>query len=126
MMQGSLQKGLSKILDTVETVFVSYEDKKIVVSEWLKIGMSGVGWVWIFKHLPEISEDMQTAEEEEFKTMMEVLKSEFDIPQDTIEVVIEHALSIILNFLAMLDLKAKNGGGLAVTSWLEDKNVSIS
>lgn len=124
MMQGNLKKALSKILDTVETVFVAYEDKKIVVTEWLKIGMSGVAWVWIFKHFPEIKADMDVAEEEEFKTMMEELKEEFDIPQDTLEMVIEHSLSIVLNFLAMLDLKAKNDGS-TVTSWLGGRDVSI-
>lgn len=123
-MQGNLKKALSKILDTVETVFVAYEDKKIVVTEWLKIGMSGVAWVWIFKHFPEIKADMDVAEEEEFKTMMEELKEEFDIPQDTLEMVIEHSLSIVLNFLAMLDLKAKNDGS-TVTSWLGGRDVSI-
>lgn len=124
MMQGNLQKGLSKILETVETVFVAYEDKKINLMEWLKIGTTGVAWVWIFKHLVEIKADLESATEEDFKSMVEVLKEEFDIPQDGIEIVIEHALSIILNFLAMLDLKSKDQPTASI-KWLDDKKNSI-
>lgn len=98
----NLEKALTKVLQTVETVAKAYEDKKIVVTEWIKIGGSAVLWTWIFKNLDKIKADMDNATEEGMNVMIENLKVKFDIPQDQMEEVLEQALSIILNFLVMV------------------------
>jgi hypothetical protein len=107
----NLTKALSKILDTVETVFKAYEDKKVNVSEWIKIGASAVGWIWIFKHLPEIKVDINNATEEGYNVLMETLKAEFDIPQDKFEDYFENALGVVVKLLILVDLfKMKKNG----------------
>jgi len=98
----NLEKALEKVLSTVETVAKAYEDKKIVPMEWIKIGGSAVMWTWIFKHLPEIKADMDTATEAGVTEMIERLKVKFDIPQDKLEEAIEQALSVVLIFLVMV------------------------
>jgi hypothetical protein len=98
----NLEKALEKVLSTVETVAKAYEDKKIVPMEWIKIGRSAVMWTWIFKHLPEIKADMDTATEAGVTEMIERLKVKFDIPQDKLEEAIEQALSVVLIFLVMV------------------------
>lgn len=103
----NLKKAIGKVLATTEAVAKSYEDKKIVMTEWIKIGASAVGWTWIFKHIPEIKADFDSATEEGIVKMVEELKAEFDIPQDKLEEIIEEALQIILTFIVMLDLAKK-------------------
>lgn len=98
----NLEKALEKVLSTVETVAKAYEDKKIVPMEWIKIGGSAVMWTWIFKHLPEIKADIDTATEAGVTEMIERLKVKFDIPQDKLEETIEQALSVVLIFLVMV------------------------
>lgn len=98
----NLHNGLSKVLSTITQVAKAYEDKKIIWSEWLKIGATVIGWIWLFKHLTEIKADIDTATEQSMSAMMEQIKVEFDIPQDALEETIEQALSIILTILTMV------------------------
>jgi len=106
-----LHKGLGKVLGTVEKVAIAYEDKKIVWTEWAGIGLTAVGWIWIFKNLPAIQEDLKSATEETMTALIEEIRVEFDIPQDKLEETIEQALSIILLFLAMLENKSLQNVG---------------
>lgn len=103
----NLKKALSRVLATTSVVAKSYEDKKIVMTEWIKIGASAVGLTWVFKHLPEIKVDIDNATEESINKMMEELKVSFDIPQDKLEEVIEEALHILLTFITMIDTAKK-------------------
>jgi hypothetical protein len=103
----NLKKALSRVLATTSTVAKAYEDKKIVMTEWIKIGASSVGLTWVFKHLPEIEADLANATEEGINKMMEELKLEFDIPQDKLEEVIEEGLHILLTFITMTGVLKK-------------------
>ena len=103
----NLKKALSRVLATTSVVAKAYEDKKIIMTEWIRIGASAVGLTWVFKHLPEIEVDLANATEEGVNKMMEELKIEFDIPQDKLEEVIEEGLHILLTFITMIDVVKK-------------------
>lgn len=101
----NLKDALLKILATITQVAKAYADGKIIWKEWIVIGTTIVGWVWIFKNLKAIKADIDTATEEGMKNLIEEIKIEFDIPQDEIEETIEHALSIVLLIFSMVGKK---------------------
>lgn len=98
----NLKSALRNVLETVSAVAVSLQDGKIVMSELIKIGYTAIGWMWIFKHLHDIKNDIDTSTEEGMKTMVEELKLEFDIPQEALENVIETSLSILLGLISLI------------------------
>jgi hypothetical protein len=102
----NLKKALSRVLHTFETIMKAYADKKISVGEWIGISYTGTAWIWIFKNLDLIFEDVKNAQEAPFQQMMEELKVEFDIPQDEFEERFEQALSLVMNIIVMVFGKA--------------------
>jgi len=98
----NLKKALSKVLNTFETIMKAYADKKISVGEWIGIFYTGIAWIWIFKNLDLIFEDVKNAQEAPFQQMMEELKAEFDIPQDEFEERFEQGLSLVMNIIVMV------------------------
>lgn len=98
----NLKKALSRVLNTFETIMKAYADKKINVGEWIGISYTGTAWVWIFKNLDLIFEDVKNSEEGPFQKMMEELKAEFDIPQDEFEERFEQALALVMNIIVIV------------------------
>jgi len=98
----NLKKALSKVLNTFETIMKAYADKKISAGEWIGISYTGIAWIWIFKNLDLIFEDVKNAQEAPFQQMMEELKAEFDIPQDEFEERFEQGLSLVMNIIVMV------------------------
>jgi hypothetical protein len=102
----NLKKALSKILATIEQVAKAEEDGQIVLKEWIQIGVTALGWIWIFKNLKAIKADIEAgATQEEWDAMNEELKNEFEIPQANLEETIEQALGIITLILSLVGKK---------------------
>jgi hypothetical protein len=103
----NLKNALSKILATVTQVAKAQQDGKIVLTEWFQIGATVFGWIWIFKSLKLIKADLESgASAEDWANLNNDLKTEFDIPQDTLEDTIEQALSIVTLILSLVGKKA--------------------
>jgi len=104
----NLKKALGKVLVTVEQVAKAEEDGKIVVKEWIQIGVTALGWIWIFKNLKAIKADIESgATQEDWDTMNEELKNEFSISQANLEETIEQALGIITLILSLVGKNVK-------------------
>ena len=90
----NLKTALSKVLATVTQVAKAEADGKIVLAEWFQIGISAIGWIWIFKSLKLIKSDIESnATQEDWAKLNEQLKTEFEIPRENLEATIEQALS---------------------------------
>ena len=101
----NLKNALKKVLAVVEQVAKAYADGKVVWKEWIVIGTTALGLVWVFKNLKEIKADIDGATQEAMKAMIAEIKVEFDIPQEQLEETIEQALSFILLIFSLVGKK---------------------
>lgn len=101
----NLKNAVKKVLAVTEQVAKAYQDGKIVWGEWIVIGTSALGLVWIFRNLKLIKVDIQGANQENMQQMMEEIKAEFDIPQEILEDIIEKVLSFIMLIFALVGNK---------------------
>lgn len=93
----NLKKAVSKIIQTSMVVDKALEDKKISIPEGMSIGISAIGWLWIFRNFRKVIEDFKAMTEETLKLLIEDIKNELDLRNDVAEEVVEQALAIILN-----------------------------
>ena len=93
----NLKKAVSKIIQTSMVVDKALEDKKVSIGEGMGIGLSAIGWMWIFRNFRAIVEDFNAMTEETVKLLIDDIKVELDLRNDVAEEVVEQALTIILN-----------------------------
>ncbi|HQK28454.1 MAG TPA: hypothetical protein PLC85_11060 [Smithellaceae bacterium] len=98
----NLKKAVSKVITTAMVVDQKLEDGKITMPEGMTIAVSAVGWIWIFKNFRKVIEDFKALDEEGVATLIETIKSELDLRNDSAEAVVEQALEIIIRLAAVM------------------------
>jgi len=98
----NLKKAVSKIIATAMTVDAALEDKKLTIAEGLRIGISAVGWVWIFKNFYVVAADFKAMTETDVPVLNAYIAETLDLRNDVTEAVVEQALDIILNLAAVM------------------------
>jgi hypothetical protein len=98
----NLKKAVSKIISTAMTVDSALEDKKINVPEGMRIGISAIGWVWIFKNFDAVAADFKAMKETDIPALNAYISETLDLRNDVTEAVVEQALEIILNLAAVM------------------------
>ena len=97
------KKALKTILKTGNKVASAMaDDGKIDLGESMGIAMTAVGLVGVFKSLPEIKEEIKNATPEQISGLVEDFKTEFDIPNDEAEKIIETGFEVLANLAIMI------------------------
>jgi len=99
----NLKRALSKIFTTAMVVDKSLEDQNVNILEWVKIGGSVAGWLWIFSNFKVIILGIKNMDEQKAIELQEWVVKTFDIRNDEAEKVIEQAIGILIMFAAMMN-----------------------
>lgn len=97
------KKAIKTILKTGTKVIEAVKDDgKIDIGESMDIAMSAIGFVSIFKSLPEIKEEIKSATPVQIAELVEEFKTEFDLPNDEAEKIVETGVEILTNLLVLV------------------------
>jgi hypothetical protein len=96
------KKALKVLLMTGNKVAESLKDDgKISLPEGMGIAMKAVSLVGVFKDLPEIKAEIKSASPEDYQSLIADFKSDFDIPNDDLEVKIEMGIDVLAQLALM-------------------------
>lgn len=97
------KKALATILKTASRVVTSIkDDNKIDFAEGISIAGNALGFISIFKNLPEIKNEIKAATEEDIAGLVEEFKADFDIPNDDLELKVEQGIEILTKLAVMV------------------------
>ena len=98
----NLKKAIEKIVSTAIVVDKALEDKKVNIPEGMRIGVSAVAWVWIFKNFKAIAEEFATLNETDLPAINSFVAEKLELRNDKTEAVVEQALEIILGLMVIM------------------------
>jgi hypothetical protein len=112
----NLKKALGKIISTSMIVDKSLEDQHVDILEWVKIGSSVAGWLWIFRNFKLIISEVKNLDDVKSAELHAWIVQVFDLRNDVAERVIEEAIGILIMFAAMMN-DSRDIDPLGVAYW---------
>lgn len=94
-----LQRAVKAVIGLGMTVTNSLEDSKITGGEWVKISFDGIKLASALKDFGQIKDEVKDLDASEKDQIVELVKQEFDIPNDVAEAMVEEAFEILFKFV---------------------------
>ncbi|RPJ51932.1 MAG: hypothetical protein EHJ95_04675 [Methanobacteriota archaeon] len=98
----NLKKAVIKVINTAEVVDDSLADKKLNFAEGVKIGASALAWIWIFKNIKVILEEIVNLTDENRIILNDEIKTELDLRNDVVEGIVEQVVEVLLGFAVVM------------------------
>ena len=95
----STKKVLAKGFSIADAIAEALDDKKVSFGESLELGAKLLGLVGMFKHMINIPAEFKDFTKEEQDDLIQFFVSEFDIPNDKAEEIVEKTFKGIVQLL---------------------------